>query len=661
MLNFVRMKKIVFIFLVPAIFFLVSFITLSDYGVSWDEPEHFLRGQGYLNYFLTGEKRYSEDNPRPSYYQDNSLPAQHFFEHDNGHPPLNDILAASSNFVFYQKLGILGDIESYHLFNIACATLLVFVVSLFAYKTIGGWGAVVAGLVAGGYPLLFSEGHFNIKDPPQAAFYTLTIFAFWMSLNKGNWKWLVLSAVAFAFSFGMKFNILFLPLIVVPYLLIRYWKNIKKFNVKQLQKIPKSYRVVLLLCPIIVLVIFYAAWPFLWADPIENLLIIFKYYKEIGTGFEYQPGFYAGKFNLYPLAWIVTTTQPVVLVLLILGICIAIKDKTKEKTHLLWLIWFLMPILRVTTPGFSIYGGVRQIMEYIPALALLCGLGFSTLVNKLNLKKAAIVPFLIIVIGVVIPLVKYHPHQNVYFNFLIGGLKGASEKNIPYWGNSYGNAYLPILKWMNENSEQDAHLALIQGTALNIPAIALRSDITRWNSFWSGVDRKGEYMTELTYGGVKVAYPYAWDYVENFLEPVYEVKVDGVTIAALWKNDLDHTKESMKNRKEVKYINPKLAVEAGILNIELREEKIINRLVIKYKEQQGCIARAGVKTSSDLKTWRIETESIPADQISERKMVDKGVINYYFPGKVIKGIQITPDATATCLLTKPIVEIYTLE
>ena len=42
------------------VFFIAVFLTLSDYGISWDETIHFRRGQAYLNYFLTRQLNYEK-------------------------------------------------------------------------------------------------------------------------------------------------------------------------------------------------------------------------------------------------------------------------------------------------------------------------------------------------------------------------------------------------------------------------------------------------------------------------------------------------------------------------------------------------------------------------------------------------------------------------
>ena len=188
-------KKIFTISIIPSIFFILSLLTISHYGISWDEPMHFSRGQAYLHYFLSGDLHYSKEDfsSRPSYYQVTSYDAEFFMKNDSGHPPLNGILAATSNYIFYQKLGTLGDIDSYHLFNIVSSTFLVLVVSIFAAQTYGLFAAFISGIVIASYPLFFAESHFNIKDPAETAFFAACIWAFWNALKKYSWRWLLAS------------------------------------------------------------------------------------------------------------------------------------------------------------------------------------------------------------------------------------------------------------------------------------------------------------------------------------------------------------------------------------------------------------------------------------------------------------------------------------
>src|SRR5258706_14941724 len=140
-----------------------------------------------------------------------------------------------------------------------------------------------------------------------------------------------------------------------------------------------------------------------------------------------------------------------------------------------------------------------------------------------------------------VKLLQMHPNENVYFNWLIGGLKGAQQRNIPAWGVSYGNAYVQGIHWLNAHAEKNASFTLVSGGLINLPYTEIRSDITFSNDLWSGSQRHGEYIMDMTYQGFPDLYK--WEYVNRFLTPVYEDNVDGVSILKIWKNDNEHTKE----------------------------------------------------------------------------------------------------------------------
>lgn len=639
-------------------FFLVSLLTLSDYGISWDEPIHFMRGQGYLHYFFTGEQEYKTLSGSRSYYQNNQLTAKYFLESDSGHPPLNGILAAFTNYVFYQHLGILGDVESYHLFNVLTATLLIFIVCLFAFETYGLFASLVAGLALSLYPLFFGESRFNIKDPAEAAFFGLTIYAFWKAVNIRSWKWLILSAIGFGLGLGTKFNILFLPFILIP------WAAYKIFFLDRGKlKLDKKFILAFLISPVIVLIIFIGSWPFLWADPFYNFLEIFGYYKQIGTGFNYQTAQYYLRFGLnsYPALWIVYTTPPYILFLALVGMVASVFSlKRKDGAVLLWLLWFLVPIIRVTLPGASIYGGVRQIMEYIPGMALIAGLGAVSLKDWVMKKFPRIDKNLLMVILVLgfmqigLVLIKMHPNENVYFNSFVGGLAGAKEKNIPSWGNSFGNAYQQAIIWLNENSEPNSKVALIQGTSVNLYKDNLREDIIFNNVSWSGSLRKGEYLLELTHQSPIKAYPYAWDYVDNALDPVYEVKVDGVAIAKVWKNDFEHSKKQFQKSEEI--FIPKVEIKDKELLLEFNEKVILTKITISYKSEDCELPVGSAAFSLDGATYAPLPEPFPNEFVTEPD-IKPDTIYYYFPVTEAKFVKFINKSEESCLLDNPSIEV----
>lgn len=651
----------------PTLFFLISIATLKDYGMNWDEPVHYMRGQAYLRLLLSGKTNYSTTSlTKISYFQNNSMNGKYFLQNDSGHPPANGILASLFNKIFYQKLDLVGDLESYHLFIVFVSFLAILTVSYFAYEVLGTMGSVVAGLVFATYPLFFAEAHFNIKDPVETAFYTITIWAFWKSLQKGNWKWLILSSVFCGLALGTKFNILFLPFIILPYLVVRYRKNI--FNVKKwFTKIPTFYKISVILAPFIIFGIFVYLWPYLWANSVGNFFNIARYYKDIGTGINYQSqNFYWMKFNVYAIYWIIITTPPVVLFLSLIGLLSIVFGKTtKNKTEILWLLWFLIPVVRVILPSSSIYGGVRQIMEYIPGMALLSAFGARSLIQFLKSKFRNFIfirPLflLFILISLIMPIWKYHPNENVYFNFLVGGLKGAMQKRIPSAGNSFGNAYWQAVKWINQNAEPNSKLALIQGTGQNIPTIELRNDISFSNNYWSGINRKGEYLLELNIEPSSWAYHYCWEFVTEMLLPVYEVKSDGVVLATVWKNDLAHTLPQYK-KPEIRLWDYRLDKDGQGLEVTFKKEESVTRFYLRYQPDNICSGvSAEIRSSLDNKTWKTELESIPNLQVTVDNL-QKNMSPFFFAGRDLKYLKIITSDKNSCLLKSSNLEIWGLE
>lgn len=662
-----KRKNIFVVFIVPIIYFIASVITLNDYGINWDEPIHYIRGQAYFRYLTTGKKDYIGTMGKISYFQNDSMDANYFLKTDSGHPPANAILATLFNEIFYKKLGIVGDLESYHLFTVFVSSLAVLAVGLFAYEVLGVLAGIIAGLIFATYPLFFAEAHFNIKDSIEAAFYTLTIWSFWKSLQKGNWKWLILSSIFCALALGTKFNILFLPLIILPYLVIRYGKRALKVK-SWFTQIPLSYKICLVISPVIVIGLFVYLWPFLWANPIKNFIGVFNYYKDIGTGINYQArDFLFMKFNFYAIYWIVVTTPPIVLFFTTVGaISVIFRKAIKGKTPFLWLLWFLLPIARVTVPDTSIYGGARQIMEYIPGMALVSAFGADTLIQFLKAKlghyKLLSLLITLPTLGfLILPIWRYHPNENVYFNSLIGGLEGAKLRNIPSWGNSFGNAYWQAIEWLNIHAPKNARLALVQGTGGNVSGLALRKDIIFSNTFWTGIRRGGEYLLELTGEQTINPYPYPWEYVDKMLKPVYEVKAGGVVIARLWKNDLANTYEEF-NGSEVKLSNYQVKIQGKEINVIFEKEILLTQFFLHYKPDSICrTIYARVRTSINGKEWLEEKDALPSYEQVSVPNLPVNALSFFFAARNAKYLKIITQDENSCLLNDPYFDIWTLE
>lgn len=605
------MRKKILMFVLPFLLFLIpGLLTVSHYSINWDEPVHFGRGEAILYYFLTGKKDYSSFSPnsRRSYYQNQSY-TYSFFEKSfekgksassiigGGHPPLSDIFASVFNTIFYQWLGILGDIESYHLYSIFLAALLAAVIFYFVAARYNVFSGTVAFISLSLYPLFLGESRYNIKDTPETVFFSFSILCFYRGVISNSIKWIFFSALFFAFAFATKLNVIFLPFIILPWMAAYYLSKIKKIKLGRFLKERLKIILSLLFYPILGLLMYFLSWPILWQHPIERFITTINYYKEIGINTNFDSRFLTFfHFNTYASQWILYTTPIIILILSILGIVYIFTQgrREKDKASILILLWLIVPILRVTMPNAGIYGGVRQIMEYIPAMAMLSGIGagyivkllycyivklnnrWSTEKTKFILKALIIVSF----IPITLKLISIHPNESVYFNQIIGGLKGAKERNIPGWGSSLGSTYKQGTTWINQHAEKNAKVVLVFELLSNIPKIYLRPDITLYNQFRSGIKRAGEYAIGITHEATQENLYYR-RYLENFLNPVYELKVDGVAILKIWKNDAAHTKPEYLKPEE-KVIDFSSESGNGELTVDLKQITRVTKIEIKY-------------------------------------------------------------------------------
>ncbi len=619
-----RMKRIAL--LIFSVFFIVNTWLLPHYGMNWDEPIHDFRGQAYLHYFLTGKKDYKDLPPFQKYYQKddtiffdpidkekNKIPKRSmnqdnqanfgFFLKDFGHPPFSDIVASISNFILFQQLRLINDVDSYHVYSVFLASVLVGAVFFWTSQRYSKFAGLIALLALSSYPLFLGELHNNIKDVPETVFYSLALITLYEAITQRKKYYVLLSSLFCGFAFGTKFNVIFLPFIILPWTFI-YIRRSKKPIKKYITLLPS-----VVLYPVIVIIIFYISWPFLWNSPISNFLKVVGYYRDIGInpGFDTRFITYFG-INTYAAQWIAFSTPLVTLFFSFFGLVFFLTKGLREKknTSLLIFFWLLIPIGRVSMPHAGIYGGVRQIMEFVPAMAIMAGLGAMWLRDTLAMKIKWLSPhyrrlifsvfIMLSFLPIVIKLISIHPNEAVYFNPLIGGLKGAKERNLPEWGQNLGSVNKQGIMWLNRHAETHAKLATNFGLGSSIPAIFLRSDLLFANGSRSTMERKGEYIIGLTHQS-GFEHTYFFQYLDKFLDPVYEVSVDGVPILRICKNDLQHTKQEYKNIILLSDM-PVFSKNEGSLTLDIGKKITLAKMVIQFTDA-ACFAKETIKHHVD--------------------------------------------------------------
>lgn len=703
-------KQLLLALLVPVIYLVISLITIKDYGINWDEPVHFAKGQAALHFILTGKSNYldlpayfpkpkgdsdfmdqygqdgiqyinavkSKEVPnsriRRSYYQSDVWTYDYWISQEGvNHPQVNDLLAAFSNYVFYQKLGIMGDIASYHFFEVVVSFFIVLAVSLLVCSKFGLIPSIFSSISIAFYPLFFSESHFNIKDPVVCSFMGLIIIFFYWGVTSVDWKKILLSSIIFGISLGTKFNTLFvIPILGLWPLYYLFIQNREKERVNIFKSIFKNkpFLVSSILFPVVSILVFVALSPTLWTDVIHRLPMIVLYYKEIGVGVPAElTRFVFTGFNSFPSFWFLITTPIAFLILFFVGIVVSFYKiiRKRDGFPFLAVLWFLVPFIRVSFFNTNIYGGIRQIMEFLPGMAVLVGIGISFLLSKTRYKKIVLL-LLVVAFGfTAFEVYRTHPNENVYFNQFIGGLSGAKKRNVPYWGNSYGNPYLQGVEWLNKNVEVGAKVALPINTPYFIPRTKLRPDIYFSNAYLSGDKHAGEYVMEHYFDW----YPEKWyryAYYDTFLNPVYEVKVDGVAIFKIWKNSSEFVRPEYKETTRYYSRNIKIEnteIDKGTmtkrLTVDLGKEVLLTKIKINHSAYRCDKQTSGygyIATSEDGKIWSREPEDLLTPQIRfGANEFDDTNFTFLFAAKKARYIMLDSQEANSCLLKRPSVLI----
>jgi hypothetical protein len=488
--------------IIVLLFSLLGFFTISDYGLAKHGYHEYIRGEAFLHYLLTGNKDYTDipENER-CFFQSTTLKEAistnfvsfAYFRYGFGDIPdkpgasdltgyTGGLISALGCSIFYKKLGLLGIIDAHNSMFIIIFILSLLVVYFLSLEVYGVGVATLSTIFLALMPRLIGHAHNNYRDMPIFSFGIFAIWAFWKGTRKKDWRWIVLSGIFWGLCLVNKLTALFIPFITVPWLGFLVWRNKESFK--------KSYWIAFILFPLVAGLTIIAVWPFLWHNTLTHIkdVIFFYFNRGVSPNIPWRP-YYVPFFTL------ITTPIPL-MILGVIGFFPAIKlfKNEKNKTSLLIIIWLLVPILSFTLSKTRVRSGIRYFMIFYPALTILAGLGaqkiyYYTFERLKRYKKnfafiTSLGVQLIFILLLLFPAIESHPYQAIYFNSLIGGLKGAKTIKIPflpekpglpgavdYWGNSFNapsmvgipyaydifnTSYRRAFRWLNKKAEPNS-------------------------------------------------------------------------------------------------------------------------------------------------------------------------------------------------------------
>jgi len=182
-------------------------------------------------------------------------------------------------------------------------------------------------------------------------------------------------------------------------------------------------------------IVLYAAWPYLWGDPVGHLMDALQRMSRfpwmgrvLYDGLLYSvteiPWHYVPRSMLFQL------TLPAILIGG-LGLWVALaslRDPPRRADVVLLLVWLSLPLLAVVAFGARIYDAFRRMMFILPPLFLLAAIGFRYLFNLLPGTAWRGLLVAIAVLPGLVAIARLHPYEYIYYNELAGGVRGAFRR-----------------------------------------------------------------------------------------------------------------------------------------------------------------------------------------------------------------------------------------
>jgi len=422
---------------IPFGLFIVTFLavaaTLSDYGVTWDEPPYFHAADLHIQWLQGFGNDALDGNPGKSLQDERIKAAWRWDPYHVPHPPLSRIVSGAAKVAAPPWVDIFA---AYRLGPALFFALLVTLMYLWIAALFDRATAIVASLGLLVTPNLFGFAHIAVTDIPLTAMWFLTVFCFWRGLK--SWPWSVVLGAVWGLALATKFPALLIP---IPLFL---WAHIY-----HRQAYANNVITMLFISPVVMVL----CQPYLWHQP--GLRILEFLFEGLSRGYRpetnYTIFFWGDLFYTNQLPWYypffivgVTTPETILIFALLGSVCLPWLHDQKP-TIVLFLINTGFIIALGLLPGAVLHDGVRQLMSALPFLVALAACGFYVLVARLKEKctnwpsvqpikqlphKITAAVALLALFTPAVDTYLSHPFQLSYYNRLVGGIHGAYVRGL---------------------------------------------------------------------------------------------------------------------------------------------------------------------------------------------------------------------------------------
>lgn len=217
----------------------------------------------------------------------------------------------------------------------------------------------------------------------------------------------------------------------------------------------------------------YLTWPVLWGNPLIALsdriseVSEFSRYGGLFLGARYQADDLPWRF--LPVLLGVQFTLPAVF-LFAVGVPYSLvfarqRHDAAPLLGLIWL-WFLLPVVAVVLGIIPIYNNFRHVLFAIPPAFLIMGLVGSWIASKVRRPVLLVVLACLALAPGIVGIVSLHPYEYIYYNQLVGGVRGAEGKfDLDYWCTAFRQAMAEV----DRVAPEGAHIDIARGLTTAAP------------------------------------------------------------------------------------------------------------------------------------------------------------------------------------------------
>lgn len=285
-------------------------------------------------------------------------------------------------------------------------------------------------------PRIFAASFVNLKDLTLLSLFIIAGYCIVRLMYKKSVKNLMLMSLTAALCIDLRIlGIIWIPVVIAILLLDMLTSPDYKFKTFAWQA--GGFLLFLSLFTI-------AFWPYLWEDPIGNFIQVFENMSKFsatrwnGLVLYFGEAYSRGQLPWHYIPVYIVITVPVLYTILFSSGVVfllynIIKGLTKYKNvnslsllyqknrfNILFLTLFTGPLLAIIVLNSVVYGGWRHLYFIYFGFVMLATSGIYHLTKQKYIRYALVILFVLNTAYTSYFMIKYHPHQQVYFNTLAG-------------------------------------------------------------------------------------------------------------------------------------------------------------------------------------------------------------------------------------------------